>query len=160
MVVGLVLFARLGLGASYTSLLPGFLLFGAGAGLMNVPVTNAAMRATPADRAGIASALINASREVAGLLGITVIGAVLRTRQSASLRAGAGPVHAFLDGYHTGLLVTIALMAVGVAVSYLTLRPRQAGSARPEAEITAAGEAEAIGESLGELVVPEELTRP
>ena len=164
MVVGLVLFARLGLHASYASLLPGFLLFGAGAGLMNVPLTNAVMAATPAVRAGIASALLNASREVAGLLGITVIGAVLRTRQSAALRAGAGPVHAFLDGYHTGLLVTIALMAAGVLVSYLSLRPRPAATAATaataerRAEITAASEAEAIGESLGELVVPAEFT--
>ena len=174
MVVGLVLFARLGLHASYASLLPGFLLFGAGAGLMNVPLTNAVMAATPAVRAGIASALLNASREVAGLLGITVIGAVLRTRQSAALRAGAGPVHAFLDGYHTGLLVTIALMAAGVLVSYLSLRPRPAATAATaataartaataataerRAEITAASEAEAIGESLGELVVPAQFT--
>ena len=82
--------------------------------------------ATPAARAGIASALLNASREMAGLLGITVIGAVLRTRQSAALRAGAGGVHAFLDGYHAGLLVTIALLAAGVVISYLTLRPRPA----------------------------------
>ncbi len=155
MVAGLVLFARLGLNTTYTALLPGFMLFGAGAGLMNVPLTNAAMAATPAARAGIASALINASREVAGLLGITVIGAVLRTRQAASLRSGASPVHAFLDGYHTGLLVTIALMAAGVAVSYLTLRPRAGVSSEPMAEITAATELEAIGESLGELVAPE-----
>jgi EmrB/QacA subfamily drug resistance transporter len=163
MVVGLVLFARLGLHATYASLLPGFLLFGAGAGLMNVPLTNAVMAATPAVRAGIASALLNASREVAGLLGITIIGAVLRTRQSAALRTGAGPVHAFLDGYHTGLLVTIALMAAGVLVSYLTLRPRPAAASATSAtserrvETTAAREAEAIGESLGELVVPAEL---
>ena len=158
MVVGLVLFARLGLHASYASLLPGFMLFGAGAGLMNVPLTNAVMAATPTARAGIASALLNASREVAGLLGITVIGAVLRTRRSAALRSGADPVHAFVDGYHTGLLVTIALMAAGVLVSYLTLRPRPGVSSEPAAEITAAGEIEAIGESLGELVIPEELT--
>lgn len=158
MVVGLVLFARLGLHASYDSLLPGFMLFGAGAGLMNVPVTNASMQAIPQARAGVASALLNASREVAGLLGITVIGAILRTRQSAALRAGAGPVHAFLDGYHTGLLVTILLMAAGIAVSYLTLRPR-AGAPAPAAEITAAGEIEAIAESLGEFVEPDELLR-
>jgi EmrB/QacA subfamily drug resistance transporter len=160
MVVGLVLFARLGLQASYASLLPGFMLFGAGAGLMNVPATNATMAATPTDRAGIASGLLNASREVAGLLGITVIGAVLRTRQAASLRAGAGPVHAFLDGYHTGLLVTIVLMAGGVLVSYLTLRPRRAGSAEQAVQVTAVGEIEAIGESLGELVIPAEFTAP
>jgi EmrB/QacA subfamily drug resistance transporter len=136
MVVGLVLFARLGLQASYASLLPGFLLFGAGAGLMNVPLTNAVMAATPPVRAGIASGLLNASREVAGLLGITIIGAVLRTQQSASLRSGADPVHAFVDGYHTGLLVTIVLMAAGVVVSYLTLRPR-ASEAEPEIVVPA-----------------------
>jgi EmrB/QacA subfamily drug resistance transporter len=126
MVVGLVLFARLGLHVSYTGLLPGFMLFGAGAGLMNVPLTNVVMLAIPTARAGIASALLNASREVAGLLGITVIGAVLRTRQGAALRSGTDPVHAFVDGYHLGLLVTILLLAAGVVVSYVTLRPRAA----------------------------------
>jgi hypothetical protein len=34
----------------------------------------------------------------------------------------------YLDGYHTGLFVTIGLMAAGVVVSYLTLRPRTAGA--------------------------------
>ena len=154
MVVGLGLFARLGLRVSYDSLLPGFMLFGAGAGLMNVPLTNAVMQATPAARSGVASALLNASREVAGLLGITVIGAVLRTRQSAALRAGAGPVHAFVDGYHTGLLVTIALLAVGVAVSYLTLRPRtSAPSATSAAESVAVAELATVDELAAELAV-------
>ena len=162
MVVGLVLFARLGEHAGYTSLLPGFLLFGAGAGLMNVPATNASMQAIPTARAGVASALINASREVAGLLGITVIGAVLRTRQGAALRAGASPVHAFVDGYHLGLLVTILLMAAGVGVSYLTLRPRAAVTGLTVTEPAAVGqvagaetrvaaEVAVVGESLGEI---------
>jgi EmrB/QacA subfamily drug resistance transporter len=151
MVVGLVLFARLGLSAHYTSLLPGFMLFGAGAGLMNVPLTNAVMAATPASVAGVASALLNASREVAGLLGITVIGAVLRTAQGASARGGADPVHAFLDGYHTGLLVTIGLMAAGVAVSYVTLRPR--GRAVSESVPTAAeAELATVDELAAELM--------
>ena len=151
MVVGLVLFARLGLNAHYTSLLPGFMLFGAGAGLMNVPLTNAVMAATPPSVAGVASALLNASREVAGLLGITVIGAVLRTAQGASARGGADPVHAFLDGYHTGLLVTIGLMAAGVAVSYLTLRPR--GRAVSESvPTTAEAELATVDELAAELM--------
>jgi hypothetical protein len=78
---------------------------------------------------------------------------VLRTRQSAALRAGAGPVHAFVDGYHTGLWVTIALLAAGVLVRYLTLRPRAAGRpAAGPAQITTTGEIEAIGE----LVIPDE----
>jgi len=126
MVAGLVLFARLGQQASFGSLVPGFMVFGAGAGLMNVPVTNAVLEAIPQARAGVASALLNASREVAGLLGITVIGAVLRSSQAAALRSGSNPVHAFVDGYHSGLWVTIALLAVGVVLSYLTLRPAAA----------------------------------
>ena len=52
------------------------------------------------------------------------------------------------------MLFRSVLMAAGVVVSYLTLRPR-AGAARPTSEITAAGELEAIGESLGELVAPD-----
>ena len=80
---------------------------------------------------------------------------MLRTRQSAALRAGSGPVSAFVDGYHTGLLVTILLLAAGVVVSYLALRPRPGAAAAPAPEITAVGEIEAVGESLGELVVPD-----
>ena len=87
-----------------------------------------------------------------GAVAVAVVaGAVLRTRQAASLRSGADPVHAFLDGYHTGLLVTIVLMAAGVVVSYLTLRPRPGVSTEPitgpTAEITVAAELEAIGDT-------------
>jgi EmrB/QacA subfamily drug resistance transporter len=154
MVVGLALFARLGAHASYDSLLPGFMLFGAGAGLMNVPLTNAVMHATPASRAGVASALLNASREVAGLLGITVIGAVLRTRQSAALRGGQTPVHAFVDGYHAGLYVTIALLAVGVIISYATLRPRPGATAQANqaTESAALAELTTVDEQASELI--------
>ncbi|HVT67795.1 MAG TPA: MFS transporter, partial [Trebonia sp.] len=137
MAVGLVLFAGIGASATFTSLLPGFIVFGLGAGLLNVPLTNAVLEGAPAGQAGVASALLNASREVAGLLGVTVIGAILRAREGASLRAGSQPGQAFIDGYHTGLWVTIGLMAAGVVVSYISLRPRRtalaAGSEPPQA---------------------------
>ncbi len=139
--IGLYLFWRLGAGATFASLMPGFLFFGAGSGLMNVPLTTAVLASMPQERSGIASALLNNSREVAGLLGITVIGAVLRSAQGAELRRGVSPGLAFIDGYHTGLVVTIALVAVGVVVSYVTLRrarpvddnpvPVPAGEIRP-----------------------------
>ena len=131
MAVGLVLFARLGAGASFASLMPGFVVFGAGAGLMNVPLTNAVLHSMPTARSGVASALLNASREVAGLLGITIIGAVLRARQGDALAHGASAPQAFLSGYHAGLALTIALIAAGVVVSYLALR--RVGAARTAA---------------------------
>jgi hypothetical protein len=122
MVGGLYLFARQGMHASYLGLMPGFLLFGAGAGLMNAPLTNAVLGSMPADRSGVASALMNVSREVAGLLGITVIGAVLTSREGAALRSGVAPAQAFLDGYHAGLAVTLALTAAGIVVAMVALR--------------------------------------
>jgi EmrB/QacA subfamily drug resistance transporter len=146
MAVGLYVFSRLGAGATFTSLLPGFLIFGAGAGMMNVPLTNAVLQSMPAERSGVASALLNASREVAGLLGITIIGAVLRSRQGTALQHGAHPAAAYLDGYHAGLIVTVALIAAGAVVSYLALRriPRQqpAGGPVPATAAELSGSAE------------------
>jgi EmrB/QacA subfamily drug resistance transporter len=134
MAAGLYLVARLGGGATFASLMPGFLMFGAGAGLMNVPLTNAVLHSMPPERSGIASALLNASRELAGLLGITVIGAVLRSRQGSALHHGASASVAFLDGYHDGLLVTVALLAAGAVIGYVALRNFTQDRAQPAAE--------------------------
>src|SRR5215472_12472360 len=72
---GLYLISTLGAGATFASMMPSFVIFGLGAGLMQVPLTNSIMHGQAEANAGIASALLNASREMAGLLGITVIGA-------------------------------------------------------------------------------------
>ncbi len=132
MAAGLYLVARLGGGATFADLMPGFLIFGAGAGLMNVPLTNAVLQSMPTERSGVASALQTASRELAGLLGITVIGAVLRARQGVALRAGASPEAAFLHGYHDGLLVTVALLVVGAVVGWAALRRISAVEPAPQ----------------------------
>jgi MFS family permease len=154
MTAGLVLFVRIGAGATFADLLPGFLIFGVGAGLMNVPVTNAVIDGAPTAQAGIASALLNASREIAGLLGVTVIGAVVRTSQSASLRSGTQPAQAFIDGYHSGLWLTISLLAAGVVLSYVTLRPRRRAADLKPAGFTPTN-AEAAELGLAELVLGE-----
>jgi len=133
---GVWLVSTLGQGASFADLMPGFLLVGIGSGL-NVPLTDAVLRTMPPERSGIASAVLNASREVSGLLGITIIGAVLRTGQAAALSHGATPVHAYLSGYRQGLIVTVALVAAGAAVSFAALRrmpqPATAPTAAPAA---------------------------
>jgi EmrB/QacA subfamily drug resistance transporter len=153
MAAGLYLVSRLGGGATFAGLMPGFLLFGAGAGLMNVPLTNAVLESMPAERSGIASALLNASRELAGLLGITVIGAILRSGQGTALRNGATPARAFLDGYHDGLLVTVGLLAFGAVVGYAALR--RAGRDQHGPALAVVAEAEtADGERASQDRVP------
>jgi EmrB/QacA subfamily drug resistance transporter len=140
MTAGLYLFAGLGGSATFGSLMPGLLLFGAGAGLMNVPLTNVVLHSMPPERSGVASGLFNASREVAGLLGITVIGAVLRSGEGTALHHGDSAGSAFLTGYHDGLLVTVALLAIGTLVGYLALRNSGNEHARPDLEATLAAE--------------------
>ena len=121
MAVGIGTVALLGRDAVYWQLMPSFVLIGIGGGL-TTPLTATVIGVMPSAQAGVASGLFNASREVAGLLGITVIGAVLTARESAVARGGAAPMDAFLSGYRLGLLVSAALVAVGAAAAWFALR--------------------------------------
>jgi hypothetical protein len=84
---------------------------------------------------------------------------VLRSSESAALRSGTRPAQAFIDGYHSGLWLTIGLLAAGVVLSYLTLRPRRRTADLGAADLAAAGPGTAelglaelvLGESLPEL---------
>src|SRR5664279_3977805 len=116
----------LGADADIASLMPSFALIGIGGGL-TVPLTSSVLEAMPRAEAGVASGIFNASREVSGLLGITVIGAVLTARQSALLAAGDAPLDAFLGGYRAGLLLAAGLVALGGVAAYVGLRRRTAG---------------------------------
>jgi MFS family permease len=111
----------LGADASFWQLMPSFAVIGLGGG-MTIPLTATVLGVMPTSQAGVASAVFNASREVAGLLGITVIGAVLTSRQGAALADGRAPVDAFLTGYRSGLLLAGALVMVGGVVAFAALR--------------------------------------
>src|SRR3954452_9019880 len=112
--------ALLGTDASFLSLMPSFAVIGLGGG-MTIPLTATVLGAMPTSQAGVASAVFNASREVAGLLGITVIGAVLTSRQGAALAEGKAPIDAFLTGYRSGLYLAAALVIAGGAVAWVAL---------------------------------------
>ncbi|MFF0312723.1 DHA2 family efflux MFS transporter permease subunit [Streptosporangium sp. NPDC004379] len=136
-----------GEGGSFADLLPWFVLYGLGAGLL-VPLTTAILGALPAGRAGVASGALNVSRQVFGLLGVTVLGAILSTRQGSLLADGATPAAAFLDAYGYALVVSAAIVLAGVPISLFALRtarpsvpgaePAEATGSRTEAE-TATG---------------------
>ncbi|MFD0887044.1 MFS transporter [Streptosporangium algeriense] len=124
-----------GEGGTLGDLLPWFLLYGLGGGLL-VPVTTTVLGMLPADRAGIAAGVLNVSREVFGLLGVTILGAILSGRQTAFLADGAGPLTAFLDAYRTTLVIAAIIVLVGVPVSLFSLRrsrPGQDGDETAEA---------------------------
>ncbi|GAA3417469.1 MFS transporter [Streptosporangium vulgare] len=122
----------IGEGGSFGDLLPWFLVYGVGGGML-VPLTTAILGALPAGRTGVASGVLNVSREVFGLLGITVLGAILGARQSSLLAEGAGQLTAFLDAYRHTLVVAAAIVLVGVPVSLLSLRASRAAADPPKA---------------------------
>jgi EmrB/QacA subfamily drug resistance transporter len=137
MAIGIASVAFLGRDASFLSLMPSFAVIGVGGGL-TMQLTASVLGAMPTNQAGIASAVFNAAREVAGLLGITVIGAVLASRQGAALAAGHAPTDAFLTGYRTGLVLAAVLVAAGGAAAWFGLR-----AARP-ADVATTREAVAL----------------
>ena len=120
MAVGLALFGRISVGGDYTSdfLLPS-LLTSIGIGLSVVPSTIAATATAAPSEAGLASGLVNTSRQMGGALGLAVLAslAVLYTNHltSADYRA---PILALTDGFRLAFLLGAGFAATGAVVAF------------------------------------------
>jgi len=84
-----------------TGLLPAFLVMGAGWAITLAPMTTAVMSSVSPDRAGLASAVANTSREVGGVLGVATLGAAVTAAfgpalQANLVKAGVAPARAAL----------------------------------------------------------------
>ena len=131
MAVSVVGIASYGEGTTYLDLLPWFVVYGVGGGLL-VPVNNVVVGALPLNRAGIASGMLNVSREVFGLLGITILGAILTNRSNA---ATGTELHRYLAGYQFSLVVAGALVAVGIPIALWSLRSVRPAEATPDDKV-------------------------
>ncbi|MEU6282978.1 MFS transporter [Streptomyces sp. NPDC047028] len=110
---GLALLTRADAHAGSALLVPAFLLWGVGCGLLTPAVVAAAISAVPAERSGLASAVNNTARQTGGAIGIAVAGAI------------AGPPSdrtSFLHGFHTVALGSAALYTA-TALLALSLLP-------------------------------------
>ncbi len=120
--VQLLYFSRLGVDASFWNLLPAFLVGGVGMALTMTPSAAAATRSVPVDKAGVGAAVLNASRQIGGSLGIALIGAII------ALQAGDQRTpEAFVDGLQTALLVASGVAALGAVVAFSLVRAHEAG---------------------------------
>ncbi len=128
--IQLVYFSRLGVDASFWNLLPAFLVGGVGMALTMTPSAAAATRSVSVDKAGVGAAVLNASRQVGGSLGIALIGAIM-----AIEAGGERTPEAFVDGLQTGLLVASGIAAVGAVVAFAMVRPHE--GARPASQTAA-----------------------
>lgn len=111
-------------GSWLTDLLPGLVIMSLGLGTIFVAVTTAAQAGVPADKAGLAAALVNASTWVGGALGLAIFSAIATTRTNHALAAGAPIDHALTAGFGRALLVCSLFL---VAAAVVALRATHAG---------------------------------
>jgi EmrB/QacA subfamily drug resistance transporter len=82
---GLLLMRGLDADSEWTALLVGFLLAGAGAGLVNPTLAEAAIGVVPRDRAGVATGINNTFRQIGISVGIAVLGVLFQSRVETKL---------------------------------------------------------------------------
>ena len=89
--VSVALLTRLPVDGHYFwDLFPGFVLGGAGMGLSFVPVTIASLTGVERSDAGVASGLINTSRQIGGAIGLAAVSAIAATSTSNYVQAHPG----------------------------------------------------------------------
>jgi EmrB/QacA subfamily drug resistance transporter len=138
--------AQAGEHATLADLMPWLLAYGAGAGLL-VPLNSAVLGMLPPARSGAASGVLNASREMFGLFGVTVLGAILAARQTTLIHQGYQPLPAFVAGYQLALIVAAIIIAAGIPLSLYALRrghTQPATSPIPHSRPASAPEAAAV----------------
>jgi EmrB/QacA subfamily drug resistance transporter len=119
-------------GHYFWDLFPAFVLGGAGMGFSFVPVTIASLTGVERSDAGVASGLINTSRQIGGAVGIAAVSAIAATSTSNFARAHAGSVTsgaAFDHGLRVGLYVLTGLLLMGVLIAVSLVRSTPAPNA-------------------------------
>ena len=82
---GLLLMSGLNASSGWTALLAGFIVAGAGVGLINPPLASTAIGVVPPERSGMASGINSTFRQVGIATGIAALGAIFESQLSSRL---------------------------------------------------------------------------
>jgi len=110
--IGLLLMRGITAGSSWTHLLPGMIVAGVGAGLVNVPLAATAIGIVQPARAGMASGSNTTFRQVGPATGVAALGSIF------AARAG------FVDGLNVVLLVGAVTAFVAGGLTLFLVRER------------------------------------
>jgi EmrB/QacA subfamily drug resistance transporter len=114
-------------GHYFWDLFPAFVLGGAGLGLAFVPITIASLAGVERSDAGVASGLVNTSRQMGGAIGLAAVSAIATTAAHgyATSHGVAATGGAALDhGFQVALVVLFGVSLAGALVAALFVRPR------------------------------------
>jgi hypothetical protein len=114
--VGVYWLSRIPVDGSYVrDLLPPLVTLALGLGAVFVGVTTAAQAGVPADKAGLAAALINTSTWLGGALGVAIFSAIATSRTQDLLAAGVSRPEALTEGFQRAILAcAVFLLAAAV----------------------------------------------
>ncbi len=109
---------------SYPSLIPAFVISGAGMGLFFAPIANVVLSAVPRDEEGKASGANNTIRELGGVFGIAVLGAIFSA--TGSYASPTTYTAGLIPGVWAGAAVVAAGAALALALPAAAARLRRA----------------------------------
>jgi EmrB/QacA subfamily drug resistance transporter len=134
MTAGLALFARIGASGSPVQyvILPG-VLTAMGIGFSIVPSTIAATQTAEPGQAGLASGLVNTSRQVGGGLGLAVLISIATLYTSHLIGSQHSVDQALTDGFRVAYLIGAGLCALAAVLTFALVPRLQADLQHPAA---------------------------
>jgi EmrB/QacA subfamily drug resistance transporter len=113
-------------GHYFWDLFPAFVLGGTGLGFSFVPVTIASLTGVERADAGVASGLVNTSRQIGGAIGLAAISTIAASAASSYADAhgvSAASAAATVSGFQTSFIVLGGLLVAAFVVAAVFLRP-------------------------------------
>ncbi len=150
--LGLIVMSTLTASDGWTALLPGFVLAGAGAGVVNTVVADVALSVVPKERSGMAAGINDTFRQVGVAVGIAAWGAIFAARgaaKTASLApSSGGHARTLVEAVSAGRLHD-ALAAAPAAVQAPLAHAAREGFLSGLDSVTLLGGALAVAGALG-----------
>ena len=147
-----LLLIRLSDGTPVPWLLFSYVVFGLGFGLVNAPISNAAVSGMPDSQAGVAASVASASRQAGSALGVAITGSLVAGASNAGLAAASHVAWILLACWGAGIAV-LGFVSTGRRASATAQRVREilaseaagAGSGSASASGGSSGGASAVG---------------
>jgi MFS family permease len=121
----------IGVGSSWTALLPGMLVAAVGTGLFNPTGSELALKALPDEQSGLASGANDTFRQTGVAIGIAALGTLV----PAGAALGGNP-QAYVDGLHHALIASAAVALAGaIATAWLLIPATSRVEPEPVTEV-------------------------
>jgi MFS family permease len=105
--VSIFLIAHLSPETTWQSLVFPLILAGTGMGLIMAPANTVVMAAAPVEKSGAASGIMTTTRQIGGLLGVAILGAVLQSQLVTNLNSALKNITTLPEAVKTAIITAI-----------------------------------------------------